>query len=328
MRRRVFLTVIGATATAWPFAARAQRTAKLPTIGFLGQSTALLESQRVGPFVDRLRELGWTEGRSVTIEYRWAESRAEKFAEIAAEFVGQKVDVIVTQGPGAAAAKQATSSIPIVFAVSNDPVGDALVASLSRPGGNLTGLSLQQNDLAGKRFELLREILPGLRRVAVMANVGNRGYASGALEMDEIHKLAGPLGVEVTKLPIRSGEDIAPAFEAIKGRTDALYVVGDPLITRYRIRINTLAVGAKLPSMHSNRENVEVGGLTSYGPHFSDLYRRAADYVDKILHGAKAADLPVEQPTKFYLVINLTTARAIGLVVPPALLARADEVIE
>jgi putative ABC transport system substrate-binding protein len=328
MKRREFITIVGAAAVTWPVVARGQQPARLPTIGFLGQSTALFESQRVGPFVRRLRELGWTDGSNVTIDFRWAESRSEKFAEIASEFVRHKVDVIVTQGPGAAAAKQATSSIPIVFAVSNDPVGDALVASLSRPGGNLTGLSLQQNDLAGKRLELLGEILPGLRRVAAMANVGNRGYSSGALEMDEVQKLAGPLGVEVTKLPIRRAEDIAPAFEAIKDRTDALYVVGDPMMTQYRTRINTLALGAKLPSIYSNREVVEAGGLVSYGPYLSDLYRRAADYVDKILRGAKPADLPVEQPTKFYLVINLTTAKAIGLVVPPALLARADEAIE
>jgi len=311
-----------------PTVARAQQAGRLPTIGFLGQSTLSAENQRVAPFVKRLRELGWTEGRNIAIEYRWAESQTERFGEIAAEFVGLKVDIIVTQGPGAFAAKRATSAIPIIFAVANDPVGDGLVASLARPGGNLTGLSLQQGDLAGKRIELLREIRPGLRRLAVMANVGNRGYSSGALEMDDVQAAAALLGMEVVKIQIRQAEDIARAFETLKDRADALYVVGDPLLTQHRARVNTLAVGGRLPTMYSNREVVEAGGLVSYGPYFSDLYRRAADYVDKILRGAKPNDLPVEQPTKFYLVINLTTAKALGLAVSPTLLARADEVIE
>jgi putative ABC transport system substrate-binding protein len=325
MRRREFITGFGAVA--WPVMARAQ-PARLPTIGFLGQSTAAAESQRVVPFVQRLRELGWSEGRTVAIEYRWAEGRGERYAEIAAEFVSLKVSVIVTQGPAAIAAKQVTSSLPIVFAVANNPIKDGLVTSLPRPGGNLTGLSLQQSDLAGKRLELFREIRPGLRRLAVMANVGNPGYPSATFEMDEVQAAADTLGFEVTKFPIRRSEDIAPAFEALKGRVEALYLIGDPLITTNRTRISTLALAAQLPTMYGNREYVEAGGMVSYGPYFSDLYRRAADYVDKILHGVKPGDLPVEQPTKFYLVINLTTAKALGLSVPPTLLARADEVIE
>ena len=283
-------------------------------------------SQWTAAFVQRLRELGWIEGRTVAIEYRWAEGRSERFAEIAAEFVRLKVDVIVTTWNRAVlAAKQATSVIPIVFALAGDPVGSGLVASLARPGGNVTGLSVQQTDLAGKRLELLREVVPGLRRLAIMANVG---YPDAVLEMGEVQAAARTLGLEVVTLEIRRAEDIAPAFEALKGRADALYVCTDALVNTNRIRINTLALGARLPTMHGIREYVEAGGLMSYGANFPDLFRRAADYVDKILRGAKPADIPVEQPTKFDLVINLTTAKALGLDVPPTLLARADEVIE
>ena len=291
-----------------------------------GRRHAFSQSQWVAAFVQRLRELGWIEGRTVAIEYRWAEGRSERFAEIAAEFVRLKVDVIVTAGTAAVvAAKQATSVIPIVFAAAGDPVGTGLVASLARPGGNVTGLSIQATDLAGKRLELLREVVPGLRRLAIMANVGN---PAAVLEMGEVQAAARTLGLEVVTLEIRRAEDIAPAFEALKGRADALYVVGDPLVNTNRVRINTLALAARLPTMYGSREYVEAGGLMSYGANFPDLFRRAADYVDKILRGAKPADIPVEQPTKFDLVINLTTAKALGLDVPPTLLARADEVIE
>ena len=319
-------SALGGAAAAWPLAARAQQPGKLPTIGFLGASTPSAESQWIAAFVQRLRELGWIEGRTVAIEYRWAEGRSERFAEIAAEFVRLKVDVIVTSGtPAVLAAKQATSVIPIVFATAGDPVGTGLVASLARPGGNVTGLSIQSTDLAGKRLELLREVVPGLRRLAIMANVGN---PVAVLEMGEVQAAARTLGLEVATFEIRRAEDIAPAFEALKGRADALYVCTDPLVNTNRIRINTLALGARLPTMHGFREYVEAGGLMSYGPNFPDLFRRAADYVDKILRGAKPGDIPVEQPTKFDLVINLTTAKALGLTVPPTLLARADEVIE
>ena len=326
MRRREFITLLGGAAAAWPLAARAQQPGKLPTIGFLGAATPAAWGQWVAAFVQRLRELGWIEGRTVAIEYRWAEGRSERYAEIAAEFVRLKVDVIVTQATAAVlAAKQATSVIPIVFAVAADPVGSGLVASLARPGGNVTGLSIQATDLAGKRLELLREVVPGLRRLAIMANVGDPG---AVLEMGEVQAAARTLGLEVATFEIRRAEDIAPAFEALKGRAEALYVCADPLVITNRIRINTLALGARLPTMYGFREYVEAGGLMSYGPNFPDLFRRAADYVDKILRGAKPADLPVEQPTKFDLVINLTTAKALGLTVPPTLLARADEVIE
>jgi ABC-type uncharacterized transport system substrate-binding protein len=326
MRRREFIALLGGAVAAWPLAARSQQSGKLPTIGFLGAATPSVASQLVAAFVQRLRELGWIEGRTVAIEYRWAEGRSERFAEIAAEFVRLKVDVIVTWAGGPViAAKQATTVIPIVFASQTDPVGTGLVASLSRPGGNVTGLSVQQTDTVSKRLEFLREIVPGLSRLAIMANAGGPG---AMLEMAEVRDTARSLGFELSSVEIRRVEDIALAFDTLKGRVQALYVSTDPLMFTNRIRINTLAQGARLPTMYSQREYVEVGGLISYGANLPDLFRRAGDFVDKILRGMKPADIPVEQPTKFDLVINLVTAKALGLEVPPTLLARADEVIE
>jgi putative tryptophan/tyrosine transport system substrate-binding protein len=326
MKRREFITLLGGSAVAWPVVARAQQAGKLPTIGFLGASTASAESQRVAAFVQRLRELGWIEGRTVAIEVRWGEGRNERYADIAAEFVRLKVDVIVTQGTlTVIAARQATSVIPIVFAGAADPVGNDLVASLARPGGNVTGLSNQGTDLAAKRLELLREIVPAFGRVAIMGNVGNPAIV---LEMREVQAAARMLGLEVAILEIRRAEDIASAFPALQVRADALYVAADPLLGTNRIRINTLALGARLPTIHDFREYVEAGGLMSYGPNLVDVFRRSADFVDKILRGAKPDDIPVEQPTKFDLVINLTTAKALGLTIPESFLLRADEVIE
>ena len=326
MKRREFITLLGGMAAAWPFMARAQHVGRVPTIGFLGVGTSSGAGQWVGAFVQRLHELDWIDGRTIAVEYRWAEGRYERAAEIASEFVQRKVDVIVTSATaGAVAAKQATSVIPIVFAAAGDPVGAGLVASLARPGGNATGLSLQQIETVGKRLELLREVVPGLGRLAVLANVGN---PTVVLDMGEVQAMARTLGLEVVTLEIRRGEDMVPAFEALNGRAQALYVVVDPLVGTHQFRINTLVLAARLPTMHTQRQSVEVGGLMSYGANFPDLYRRAADYVDKVLRGAKPADLPVEQPTKFDLIINLTTAKALGLNIPPTLLARADEVIE
>jgi putative tryptophan/tyrosine transport system substrate-binding protein len=326
MKRREFILLVGGAAAAWPFAARAQQPAKVPTIGLLVSGTTSSHGQWVAAFVRRLNELGWIEGRTIAIEYRWAEGRTERAAEIAAEFVRLKVDVIATSATAVVVvAKQATSIIPIVFAAAGDPVGTGLVASLARPGGNVTGLSLQQPDVAAKRIELLREVVPGLRRLAILGNVGGPAVL---LDMREVQAAAGTLGLEVIASEIQRGEDIAPAFEALNGRAEALYVVLDPLVNTHRFRINTLALAARLPTIHALREGVEVGGLMSYGPNTPDLWRRAGDYVDKILHGAKPSDIPVEQSTKFDLVINLTTAKALGLDVPPTLLARADEVIE
>jgi putative ABC transport system substrate-binding protein len=325
MKRREFMTLLGGAAISWPLAARAQQPGKVATVGFLGATSSSIFSPWVAALVQRLHELGWIEGRTVAIEYRWAEGHSERFAEIAAELVRLKVDVIVTSGTAVLAAKQATAVIPIVFAVANDPVGTGVVASLAHPGGNVTGLSIQAPDLAGKRLELLREIVPGLRRVAIMFNVG---YPAAVLEMGEIQPTARALGLEATRIEIQRAEDIPPAFDSLKGRADALYVIGDALVNTNRIRILTLALAARLPTVYGLREYVDAGGLMSYGPNFSDLFRRAAELVDKILRGAKPAEIPVEQPTKFDLIINLTTAKALGLDVPPALLARADEVIE
>ena len=276
--------------------------------------------------MQRLRELAWVDGRNLAIEYRWAEGRDERYAENAAEFVRLKVDIIVTSGtPATLAAKQETAVIPIVFAAVSDPVGTGLVASLARPGGNVTGLANQLSDTGGKKLEFLREVVPGLRRLAIMANVGNPG---SVLDMREFQATARMLGLEITTSEIRRAEDIVPAFEALRDRADALYLSPDPLLNTNRTRINILAVGARLPTMHGGRQYVEAGGLMSYGVNLPNLFRRAADFVDKILRGAKPADIPVEQPTKFDLIINLTAAKALGLEIPPTLLARADEVIE
>jgi putative tryptophan/tyrosine transport system substrate-binding protein len=329
MRRREFITLVGGAAAPsilWPLAARAQQPAKLPTIGFLGQSTRSAASEWVAAFVQRLRELGWIEGRTIAIEYRWGEGRSERAAEIAAEFVRLNVDIIVTSGtPQVLAAKQATSVIPIVFATAGDPVGTGLVASLARPSGNITGLSNQMVDTDGKRLELLREVLPSLRRLAIMANIGN---PASVLEMGQVQAVARTLGLEVDTLEVRRAEDIAPAFEALKGRAEALYVITDALVSTNRFRINTLVLAARLPTMHGERDYVEAGGLMSYGANYPQLFRRAGDVVDKILRGGKPADIPVEQPNKFDLIINLTTAKALGLTIPESFLLRADEVIE
>jgi len=323
LNRREVITLL-ASAAVWPLAARAQQP-KLPIIGFLGTATASTFRPWTAAFVQRLSELGWIAGRTVTLEYRWAEGRNERYAEIAAEFVRLQVDVIVTSGAAVLAAKQATSTIPIVFAIATDPVRQGFAASLARPGGNITGLSLQATDLAGKRLELMRELLPNLGHIAIMANAG---YPAAVLEMGEVQRAADTLGIEVVKMEIRHADDITPAFEEVKGHAEGLIVVDDPLTVAHETRINTLALAARLPTMCGIRERVSGGGLMSYGPNFPDLFRRAAEYVDKIFRGAKAANLPIEQPTKFDLIVNLMTARTLGLDVPQTILARADEVIE
>ncbi|MGA9082554.1 MAG: ABC transporter substrate-binding protein [Pseudolabrys sp.] len=324
MRRRDFITLLGGAAASWPLAVRAQQAGKLPTIGFLGADASAF-APWTAAFVARMRELGWIEGRTIAIEYRWSEGRPERYAEIAAEFVRLKVDAIVTVGSAVPIVKQATTTIPIVFAVGIDPVGSGLVASLAKPGGNVTGLSLQANDLAGKRLELLRQVVPQLRRLAIMFNAGN---SQPALEMRDTQAAAHTLGLEVAPLEIRRAEDIAPAFQSLKTQADALYVAVDQLVVANRTRILTLALGARLPTVFSTRDFVKAGAFMSYGPNYSDLFRHSADYVDKILRGTKPGDIPVEQPTKFELVINVTTAKALGLTTPEAFLLRADEVIE
>jgi putative ABC transport system substrate-binding protein len=324
MRRREFVAGL-AGAAAWQRVAHAQQPAKLPTIGFLGTTTPSSWNHWVAAFNQRLDELGWIAGRTAEIELRWAEGQNERYAEIADEFVRLKVDVIVTSGAAVVAAKKATSVIPIVVVLAADLVGTGLVASLARPGGNVTGLSNQATDLAAKRIEVLREVLPGLRRLAILVNVG---YPASVLEMGEVQAAVRTMAVDIQVLEIRRVEDIAPAFEALPSGVHAIYVCTDPLIVTNRTRINTLALDARLPTMFGFRDQAESKGLLSYGPHFPDLFRRAGDYVDKILRGTKPGDIPVEEPSKFELVVNLKTAKALGLTIPPSLLARADEVIE
>ena len=324
MQRREFIAGLGGAAAAWPVGARAQKSV-MPIVGLLGTATPSTWGPWTAVFIQRLHDLGWIEGRNVAIEVRWAEGRPERFAEIASEFVRLKVDVIFTSGGAVTVAKQATSIVPIVFALAKDPLGTGLVASLARPGGNVTGISAQSTYVVGKRLELLREVIPRLRRLAIMANVGNPNVAE---EMSDVQVAARTLGLEVATSEIRRAEDIPPTIEALKGHADALYVCIDPFVITNRVRINTLALAAQLPTIYSQREFVDAGGFMSYGANIPVQFRRAADFVDKILRGAKPAELPVEQPTKFDLVINLTTARALGLTVSPTMLARADEVIE
>lgn len=325
MRRREFITLVGALAAALPIGARAQ-SSKLPTVGFLGSYSMAAGSEWTAAFVQRMREHGWIDGRTVVIEYRWAEGRSERITEIASELVRLEVDVIVTAGTEAVVAlKHATSSIPIVFAAAGDPVGTGLVASLARPGGNVTGVSNLSADIASKRLELLREVVPNLHRLAIMANIGS---PIGKVEMGQVEAAARKLRLEVVPAEIRRADDIAPAIEALKGHADGLYVVTEPLVNTNRIRLNTLALDARLPTIHGYREYVETGGLMSYGSNFSDLWQRAGDLVDKILHGTKPGDIPVEQPTKFELFVNLKTAKALGLTIPEAFLLRADKLIE
>jgi putative ABC transport system substrate-binding protein len=322
IKRRAFISLVGG-AIAWPLAARGQSAAKLATIGLLFADAATFTPWIAG-FTERLNSLGWIENRTIAFQFRWSNG-PERDAEIAAEFVRFPVDVILTDGPSVSVVKRATSAIPIVFALASDPVGGGLVASLAHPGSNVTGLSLQSTDLAGKRIELLREVVPRLRRLAVLIDVG---FAQSALEMGEARAAARTFGIEIVPLEIRHAEDIRPAVTTLNGSAQALYAVGSALVDTSRDRIIALTSNARLPTLFSNRDLVQAGGLMSYGANSLDLFRRSADLVDKILHGANPADLPVEQPIKFDLAINLKTARAIDISIPPTLLARADEVVE
>jgi putative ABC transport system substrate-binding protein len=307
----------------WPLATFAQGPPK--SLGFLGAADATSYTQWIAAFVRRLRELGWIEGRTVAIEYRWAEGSSKRATEFLDEFVRLKVDVIVTTGAALLASGHATSPIPVVLATSNDPIGSGLISSLARPGGNITGLSNQQSDLASKRLELLRQVIPNFRRLAVLANADN---SASMIEMREVETTARTVGLEAIPAEVRRAEEISPALEMLKGRVEALYICSDFFIFTHRAHINSLALSLQLPTIYSESENVEMGALMSYGPSFSDMFRRAADFVNKILRGAKPADLPVEQPMKFYLAINVGTAKALGLTVPETLLATADDVIQ
>jgi putative ABC transport system substrate-binding protein len=323
MRRRDFITLLGGAVAPWPRLAHAQQ--KVPVIGFIGTTSPTAWRGQIAAFEQRLGELGWTNGRTVTIEYRWTEGRNEQAPAIAQAFVERGVDIIVAGGNAVAAAKQATSTIPIVFPVAVDPLGSGFVASLSRPGGNVTGLSIQGTDVAGKRLQMLHDIVPALRRLAIMANVA---YPAAAKELRECETAARALGLEIIPMELRGPEDIATSFESLAGRAEALYVASDALTDTNYARIASLALSARMATIIGTTGSIRSGSLIAYGPNLSDLFRRAADYVDKILRGAKPADIPVEQPTKYTLVLNLATARALGLAVPPTLLALADEVIE
>jgi ABC-type uncharacterized transport system substrate-binding protein len=325
IQRREFITLVGGAAAVWPTTGWGQQPA-LPVIGFLGANTPASQGQWTAAFVQRLRELGWSEGRNISIQYRWAQGRADRSAEIAAEFARLNVDVIATSGtPMALAAKRATSTTPIVFATAGDPVGTGLVASLANPSGNVTGLSVQQIDLGSKRIELLREVVPNLQRIAVIANVGS---PDAMRQLRDVENTINALGLESVKSEIRLIEDVETIMNGLKGRAEALYVISDPLLFSYRDRVGASALGVGLPSVHSFRDHVQSGGLMSYGPDYRAMFRRAADFVDRILRGTKPGDIPVEQPTKFELIINQTIAKALGIEIPPMLLARADEVIE
>jgi putative ABC transport system substrate-binding protein len=327
LHRREFITLLGGAAAAWPLAARAQQAAKLPTIGVLVAAAPSSHGRLVAAFVQRLRELGWIEGRTVAIEVRWAEGRSERFAEIAAELVQLRPDVIVAEGTAATrAAKTVTQTIPIVMATSTDPVGNGLVASLHRPGGNVTGPSLQTAELAGKRLQLLTEIVPGLARVAVLSNPLNPSIVA---VVEQTKAAAQSLGVEIHVVEAQAPDQFESAFAAVtRARAGALIVLPDAMLYGQHARIVTFATASRLPALFPEKEVAEAGGLIAYGPSIPDSFRRAATYVDKILRGAKPADLPVEQPTKFELVINLKTAKALGLDVPLHLQQLADEVIE
>jgi putative ABC transport system substrate-binding protein len=325
MLRRDFIAGIAGLAAAWPLTARAQQPGRRPTIGFLGVSTSAAWTHWTAAFVRRLGELGWTERRNLAIEYRWAEGRGERYVEYADEFVRLKVDVIVTGGSAIPVAVRASSTIPIVFALAVDPIAMGLITSLARPGGNVTGLSVLSTETASKRFEILREAIPDLRRLAVLGNVG---YAGSLNELHVVQTAAQTVGVEIDILEVRKPGDIAAAFEQLRGGVQALYVCPDALINANRLRISIWALSLRLPTMFGFREYVDSAGLMSYGPSIPDLFRRAADYVDKILRGMKPGDIPVEQPTKFELVLNLTVAKALGLKLPESFLLRADELIE
>jgi putative ABC transport system substrate-binding protein len=325
LKRREFVRLIGSAAVAWPLAARAQQPpGKPPIIGFLG-TDALAWRAWTDAFVDRLRTLGWVDGSTTKIEYRWSEGQPEQAKQLTAEFVRLKTNVIVSAGTSAVAAKQVTSDIPIVFAITNDPIGEGLVSSLARPGANVTGLSSQSFDITGKRIELLGEVIPNLRRLAVIFDAD---FPQAVEEMHEVEAKAHSRGLEVVPLEIRKAQDIAPAFASLKNQVDALYIVSGSLTTANRTRVMIFALTSRLPTIGMVREQAQSGALLSYGANVPSMFRRAAELVDKILRGTKPGDIPIEQPTKFDLVLNLMTAEALGLSIPASIQSRADEVIE
>ena len=329
MDRRTFISSMTVGFLAAPLAAEAQQAAKVPRIGFLTGNLAASPQAREA-FLQGLRDLGYVEGRNVVIEYRDAEGKFERLPALAAELVALKVDVIVAGGtPQALAAKQATRTVPIVFAAAGDPVTSGLVTSLARPGGNVTGLTGLGPELVGKGLERLKQAIPGLSRVAVLWQPGGQGERTDKDILKEADVAARALGVRLQFVEARGPEDFDRAFsDMTTGRAGALTVLVSPMFFGERRRLVDLAAKNRLPAVYPWRDGVDAGGLMAYGPNLPDLFRRAATYVDKILKGAKPGDLPVEQPTKFELVINLKTAKALGLTIPPSLLQRADQVIE
>jgi putative tryptophan/tyrosine transport system substrate-binding protein len=329
MRRRAVVSIVALAVgiLVAPLAAETQQTGKAHRVGFLGNSTAALEANLVGPFREGLRDLGYVEGRNILIEYRWAEGKYERFPALIGELIGQKVDVIVTAGtPASLAVKKATTSVPLVMVAVGDPVATGLVASLARPGGNITGLTSISPEMEGKRLELLREVVPTVSHIAVLWNAAS---PIQVIQEKETRAAAQMLRLKVLSLGVRSKEEIDSAFTTIvRERPDALFVLADRLFLHHRARIMDFAAQQRLPGVHAYRELVEVGGLMSFGPSYADMHRRAAYFVDRILKGAKPADLPVERPAKFELVINVRTAKALGLTLPPSILVRADQIIE
>ena len=325
--RRAFIGSLVGSLLAAPLAAETQQAGKVYRIGVLEPTSMALNAANLDAFRKGLRELGYVEGRNMMIEYRSADGRSERFPDLAAELVRLKVDVILTRGtPAVMAAKNATGTIPVVMAASGDPVLSGVVSSLARPGGNVTGLSAVVVEVSGKRLELIREVAPGVSRVAALFNMSN---PNDALQWKETETAAPTLRVQLQLLDVRKPGDFAGAFDAaVKGRAGALFVGLDALTWANHRPIVELAAKHRLPAIYGGREFVNAGGLIAYGVSYPHLYRRAASYVDKILKGAKPADLPVEQPTKFELVINLKTAKALGLTIPQSLLGRADEVIQ
>ena len=324
MRRREFIAAIGSATLAWPRTARAQQTDKPPVVGFLIPGTEQSHGKWVAAFTKRMSQLGWVDGRSVRLEYRWAAGHPERYPEFAAEFVRLKSAVLVTSiNDGVIALKQAAPETPIVH--TSMVMGSPFVASLSHPGSTVTGLSQIGTELGGKRLQLLNDVVPQLRRLAVL---GVKEDSKRIPETEGVAAAAKLRGIEVVPLSVSKLDDVTSAISSIKGNVDALYVIIHPFISVNQLAINALALGARLPTMHGLPEHVRSGGLMSYGASFEDLFARAGDYVDKILRGAKPADLPIEQPVKFDLVINLKTAATLGLAFPPAMLTIADEVIE
>jgi len=324
MRRREFLRVLGGTA-AWPLVAGAQDSIR--RIGFLGNSTPQLEANLIGPFRQELHALGYEEGRNIQIEYRWADGNYSRFPQLIGELLDAKVDVIVTAGtPATLAVKRATTTLPLVMIAVGDPVGNAIVPSLAHPGGNITGLSSTSPDLEGKRLQLLREILPNLSHVAILRNPANPFHVTS---MQQARPAAEKLQIKLLVLDIQKTEDLDAAFSSIlKQRPEALLLLADRVFLHNRRSLMDFATKQRLPTMNPYRELVQAGGLMSYGPSYEDMHKRAADYVDKILRGAKPGDLPVEQPAKFELRVNVSAARMLGLTIPPQFLALTDEVIE